>query len=270
MTLVAFSTGLSLGKLFAAGILPAFVLAVVMMIKIYLDCRKKNYIIDEKASKREVWQSFRSAFPCLMMPVLMLVGIYSGIFTPTETAAVISIYCLILAAAYKSLSLKNLFAIISESVRTVMLMAVICASSTLFGYILSLEKVPQILVNLFAAHISSQWAFWGVMIVFFLILGCFLDDSVSELIIIPMLLPVVQSLGIDPLHFCVVAIVLIVMGLATPPVGMVLYMLEGVSSISYERIAKAVVPYLGAILIGVIILIAVPGLSTWLPALMFG
>ena len=269
MTLVAFSTGLSLGKLFAAGIIPAIVLAIVMMIKVFFDCKNKNYQVDEKASKKEIWDSFRHAFPCLMMPVMMLVGIYSGVFTPTETAAVISLYSLILAAAYKCLNWENIKNIITESVRSVMMMAVICASSTLFAYILALEKVPQKLVSLFTGHINSQLVFWIIMIIFFLILGCFLDDSVSELIIIPMLIPVAQTLGIDPIHFVIIAIILTVMGLATPPVGMVLYMLEGVSSISYERIAKAVIPYLIAILAGIILLILIPACSTWLPGVLF-
>ena len=199
----------------------------------------------------------------------MLGGIYSGIFTPTETAAVISIYCLILAFAYKALTAGGLLNIIAESVRAVMMMSVICTTSQLFAYVLTLEKVPQRLVSFFSTYVTTPVVFWIAVIVLFLVLGCFLDDSVSQLIIVPLLLPIATGLGIQPLHFCIISTILIVMGLCTPPVGMVLYMLQGVSSLSYERIAKAVVPYLLITLIGVVILIIFPQITMVLPTLLF-
>lgn len=270
MTLIAFSTGVSLGKLFAAGILPAVLIAIVLMVKVFFDCRKKQYIVDQKASPKEIWQVFRSAFPCLLMPIAMLAGIYSGVFTPTETAALISVYCLILAFAYKALTAGSLLRIVEESVRAVMMMAVICTTSQLFAYVLTLEKVPQKMVEVFSTYITSPVIFWIAVIILFFVLGCFLDDSVSQLIIVPLLLPIAVSFGISELHFCIVATVLIVMGLCTPPVGMVLYMLQGVSSLSYERIAKAVIPYLCVVMAAVVILICVPPISTFLPTLLFG
>lgn len=269
MTLIAFSTGVSLGKLFAAGVLPAILLAIVMMVKVFFDCRKKNYIVDEKAPLKEIISTFKYAFPCLMMPIAMLGGIYSGIFTPTETAAVISIYCLILAFAYKALTAGGLLNIIAESVRAVMMMSVICTTSQLFAYVLTLEKVPQRLVSFFSTYVTTPVVFWIAVILLFLVLGCFLDDSVSQLIIVPLLLPIATGLGIQPLHFCIISTILIVMGLCTPPVGMVLYMLQGVSSLSYERIAKAVVPYLLITLVGVVILIIFPQITMVLPTLLF-
>ena len=269
MIMLAYSSGQSLGKLFATGIIPGLVMGAALCVPVYLSCRKKEGLREEAATFKEMAKAFWEALPCVMMPVLMLLGIYSGIFTPTETAAIVSVYCIILACAYKKMTWENIKIVVRDTARQSTTIGTICAGGTLFGYVLSNERVPQLLVNFFVQNISSVAVFWIVIIIAFLIAGCFLDDSICTLIVIPMLLPVAGQMGIHPLHFSLICVLLLMVGLLTPPVGMVLYVLQGVTKIPFEKISVYVFPYILTLLITVIILIFIPAAATWLPSIMF-
>lgn len=253
----------SIGTLFIAGVLPGILMGAGLLITALLVGRKTKLKTLPKATGKERWQAFKDAFWGLLMPVIILGGIYGGIFTPTEAAAVSAVYGLFVGIfIYKTIKLKELYAILVDSTSTTATVMFITAAASLFAYVLTRARLDV------AISTALQNATGGNVIVFFLIVnillliaGCFLDSTSALYIFTPLFVPVAQALGVDMVHLGVVMIVNLAIGLFTPPVGVNLYVACGVGDVNLKQISKAVVPLLITSIIVLLLITYIPQIS---------
>ena len=254
----------SIGDLFKAGVLPGLIMGAALIIAALWIGRKTQLKSLPKASGKEHWEAFKDAFWGLLMPVIILGGIYGGFFTPTEAAAVSVVYGLFVGVfIYKTVRIKELYAIIIDSASTTATVMFITAAASLFAYVLTRARldvaISDGLVNLTN---GSTFIFFLIVNILLLIAGCFLDSTSALYIFTPLFVPVAQVLGVDLIHLGVVMIVNLAIGLFTPPVGVNLYVACGVANVNLKQISKAVVPLLVAALIVLLIITYIPGIST--------
>ncbi len=260
----------SVGKMFAAGIVPGILMAGVMCFIVYLTAKKRHYPVSKKYSAKEKWQAFKEAFFSLMAPVILLSGILIGIFSPTEAAVVCTLYSLILGLCYKEFKIKDLPKVMAQTLRSSgMVMTMVCCCMV-FAAVLTYENVPQELANFFMSSIDSPVLTVIAISAITLFAGMIMDVTPASLILTPIFLPVIRSLGISVINFGVVSGILGVMGLTTPPVASILYVLQDYSGVPIMKIAREMVPYWIGLLILVVVLFIFPQLSLWLPNLVFG
>lgn len=254
----------SIGNLFIAGVVPGLLMGVALIIAALLVGRKMELKSLPKASGKERWEAFKDAFWGLLMPVIILGGIYGGIFTPTEAAAVAVVYGLVVGIfIYKTIRIKELFAILIDSASTTATVMFITAAASLFAYVLTRARLDVAISNgLVNLSGGSTFIFFMIVNVILLIAGCFLDSTSALYIFTPLFVPVAQALGIDMIHLGVVMIVNLAIGLFTPPVGVNLYVACGVAKVDLKKISRAVVPLLIAALIVLLIITYIPFLST--------
>ena len=201
MVIYAMLSGASIGKLFMGGMVPGVLLAILLMIYVAFISHKRNYPAGVVMSKREFLRATLQALPALFTVVILLGGIYSGICTPTEAGAVASAYALIISALiYKTLGWKKLWGIIKKSAANTATLALLCGTSMLFSYIISLEQVPRVVASLVMGITDNKYIFLFIVNIVFLLLGCVLDVSTIQLVFVPMVLPLVQAMGIDLVH----------------------------------------------------------------------
>lgn len=253
----------SIGDLFKAGVLPGLIMGAALIIAALIIGRKSDLKSLPKASGLERWRAFKDAFWGLLMPVIILGGIYGGIFTPTEAAAVAVVYGLFVGVfIYRTVHLKELWAILIDSASTTATVMFITASASLFAYVLTRARldvaISDALVNITG---GSTFLFFLIVNIILLIAGCFLDSTSALYIFTPLFVPVAQALGIDLIHLGVVMIVNLAIGLFTPPVGVNLYVACGVARVDLKQISRAVVPLLLASIIVLLILTYIPGIS---------
>ena len=254
----------SIGDLFKAGVIPGLIMGAALIITALIVGRKMDLQTKEKASGKERWQAFKDAFWGLLMPIIILGGIYGGIFTPTEAAAVAVVYGLIIGVfVYKTVKLKELYKIFVDSASTTATIMFITACASLFAYVLTRARIDQAISGgLIDLTNGSTFMFFLIVNIILLIAGCFLDSTSALFIFTPLLVPVAQALGVDMIHLGVVMIVNLAIGLFTPPVGVNLYVACGVAKVDLRQISKAVVPLLIASLIVLLIITYIPGIST--------
>ncbi len=253
----------SIGDLFICGLLPGLIMGVGLIVVAMLVGRKSDLNTLPKASGKERWKAFKDAFWGLMMPVIILGGIYGGIFTPTEAAAVSVIYGLLVGMfIYKQIHLKELYDIIMDSISTTATVMFITAAASLFAYVLTRARLDVAISN------GLQQITGGSVIIFFIIVniilliaGCFLDSTSALYIFTPLFVPAAQALGINPLHLGVVMIVNLAIGLYTPPVGVNLYVACGIGDVKLKEISKAVMPLIIASLIVLLMITYIPQIS---------
>jgi tripartite ATP-independent transporter DctM subunit len=228
--------------------------------------RKRDFPVEPAPTMPEAVRAVGAATPALLLPAIMLGGIYSGAVTPTEAAAVAAAYALILALFwYRTLNLPRLVDVLVESARSTGVVAITIAGALVMNWAVAAEQLPAVLGGLMLDLDVSPLAFLLLVNVLFLLLGCFLDTLLMLLIIVPMLMPTVHALGIDPVHFGVVAVVNMMIGLVTPPMGELLFLISGVSGIDLHAIMKELWPFLIVLIILLFVLILVPELTLWLP-----
>lgn len=264
----AVASGVSIGKMFIGGILPGLVMALMQMIYIYVVSKKRNYPRTPFPTMGELGRSFIQSFSALLTPVIILGGITLGFCTPTEASVVAVVYAIILGFMSKDLKLKDLPGILDETVVLTMgiLFIVSCANS--FGYIITTAQMPQKLAAAFLGVVTNKYVALLLINIFLLIVGMLMESLSALVILVPILMPVITALGIDPLHFGVIMILNITIGMLTPPVGMVLFTLTGVSSRTFEQITKAMIPLLIMNMIALLVVTYCPPLVTFLPNLM--
>jgi tripartite ATP-independent transporter DctM subunit len=208
------------------------------------------------------------AFPALLMPVILLVGIYGGVTTPTEAAALAAAYALLLAAFfYRALTWKSLYKVISESARATASVGIVIGGALIFNYIVAAENIPQTMAGVLAQQHFSPLVFLFIVNIILLALGCILDASTIILVILPLFIPTCRALGIDLVHFGVVAVVNCMIGLITPPYGVVLFVLNAVTGIPLRTINRDIWPFIGVLVVALILMILFPELVLWLPRL---
>ncbi len=271
ITLVVYGViaGVSIGELFLGGFGPGILMGVLMCILSYFICKKKGWGGEGKFKISNVIKAFLDSFWALLTPVIIIGGIYGGIFTPTEAAAVACVYGLIIGFfVYKELKIRDLPEIISKAVYSTTVIMFIVAAAKVFGWILTNAQIPQQIGAFIAAIAPNKFVFLIYMNIILLILGTMVNPSAAVVILTPILLPTVIQFGISPVFFGVLMIVNLAIGNVTPPVGLDLFVVSAVTRISIDRIARAMFPYLLILILGLIIVTYVPGIIMFLPNLL--
>ena len=269
MVIYALVSGASVGALFLGGVVPGFLMAFLMMGVVHIIATKRNMPREEKIPLSE-WPSilFRGALP-LSMPIVLLGGIYSGAFTPTEAAAVAAFHALILAGVvYRALTWKTFWGVVMESTRGSAVITMILAGSFMLNFAFTAEGVPQSMANWVEALQLSSLQFLLLVNVIFLVLGCFLDVSVLLLVFVPMLLPTVKALGIDLVHVGVLVVLNMMIGLIHPPFGMLLFVTKALTGIPIGEMMKEGWPFIVMLLILLLAMTVFPQIVLWLPQTM--
>ena len=269
MVIYALVSGASVGALFLGGVVPGFLMAFLMMGVVHIIATKRNMPREEKIPLSE-WPSilFRGALP-LSMPIVLLGGIYSGAFTPTEAAAVAAFHALILAGVvYRALTWKTFWGVVMESTRGSAVITLILAGSLMLNYAFTAEGVPQAMAQWVEALQLSSLQFLLLVNLIFLILGCFLDVSVLLLVFVPMLLPTVKALGIDLVHFGVLVVLNMMIGLIHPPFGMLLFVTKALTGIPIGEMMKEGWPFIVMLLLLLLAMTVFPQIVLWLPQTM--
>ena len=261
----------SVGKLFIAGVIPGVLMGVALMVLSSIMARRLALPKGRFPSASHLWRKFREAFWALMTPVVLLAGMVSGVFTPTEAAAVATLYALILGLfVYRSFSVKALPRLILDTVETTGVVMALVMAAKLLGWCLAISRIPQIVGMALTTWTTSPLAYLLIVNMLLLIVGCFMEGIAAMLILIPILVPVAMKLGIDPVHFGVVFVLNLMIGTVTPPVGVVLYIVANIARISFERMSRAIVPFLIPLLVVLAGITVWPPLTTWLPQLLIG
>ena len=269
MVIYALVSGASVGALFLGGVVPGLLMAALMMGVVHIIAVKRNMPRDEPVPRGE-WAGliFRGALP-LSMPIVLLGGIYSGVFTPTEAAAVAALHSLILATVFfRALTWKSFWGVVLESARGSAVITVILAGSFMLNYAFTAEGVPQAMAQWVESMHLGRVAFLLLVNVMFLVLGCFLDVSVLLLVFVPMLLPAVKLLGIDLVHFGVLVVLNMMIGLIHPPFGMLLFVTKALTGIPIGEMMKEGWPFLVMLILLLLAMTLFPQIVLWLPQTM--
>jgi len=270
MIIYAVSTSESAGKLFMAGIVPGLLLAGVLMLVTYVTARAKNFPTMPRASAREVWVSFKEAFWGLMLVVIVMGGIYGGIFTPTEAAAVAAVYSFIAAACiYRGLKLRDMPKVLLSAANTSAMLLYIITNAILFSFLLTSEQIPQVLSQWVVDQQLSPWMFLLAVNVALLVAGQFMEPSSIILILAPLMLPIAKSLGIDPIHLGVIMTVNMEIGMIHPPVGLNLFVASHIARMGMTEVSIACLPWVLVLLAYLALVTYVPAISLWLPGLLY-
>lgn len=256
------SAGVSISDLFLAGVIPGVFIGLVLIVVSYIIAKREGHKPEGAASLGEVWSSFKSAIWGILLPIIVLGGIYLGIFTPTEAAAVAIFYSLIIGLfIYKELTIKTLFDVTRKSVITSSMIMLVIAASNVFSWYLTYEQIPTNLASFFLEYTNTQVLFLLLVIGILLIVGMFMDTSAAVLIFVPLFLPMVFELGIDPIHFGIVMIVTLSIGMITPPFGLNLFVAAGVSKEPLTEVIKGTFPFIIVMIFAAIVIAFVPELS---------
>jgi tripartite ATP-independent transporter DctM subunit len=252
--------------LFAGGIAPGVLIGLLLMATVWIWSLRGALPRSPRPPLREVGTSLLAALPALFAPVLLIGGMLSGVFSPTEAAGVTVLYSLLLTlVVYRELPLRSLPGVIRDLVPVVANLSFIIASALLFAWVLVIEQVPQTLVGLLLGLSDNKWLLLGLVVIFFLLIGCIMEASIVFLVVAPMVLPAMQTLGISEVHFGIVTVVAMGIGMYTPPVGIALYMIQELCGISFEEAVKSVAPFIVTLLLALALLTFVPEIVTWLP-----
>ncbi|QYO78892.1 TRAP transporter large permease [Devosia salina] len=256
----------SVGVLFLAGVVPALIVVLVQCVFVQAVAIRRKFPVEAAIPWGLYPVIILRAVPPLMMPVILLGGIYSGAFTPTEAAAVSAFYALVLAVvAYRSLTWAEFYAVVRETVKTTAVVTLVLGGAFVFNYAITIERVPQMLYEFLVSFEMNQWTFLLLVNILYLLLGCFLDVSTIMLVITPLFIPTAAALGIDLHHFGVVVVFNMMIGLITPPYGILLYIIKAINGIPLGEMIREVWVHI-AMLVGILMLITyVPELVLWLP-----
>jgi tripartite ATP-independent transporter DctM subunit len=269
MVIYALVSGTSVGALFLGGLLPGLLMAALLMVGVHLIATQRNMPKDDPIPARDYPGILLRGFLPLTLPVVLLAGIYSGAFTPTEAAAVAALHALILAAGvYRAFTLRALFAVTLESLRASAVITMIIAAAYLLNYALATEGIPNQLALWVTGLQLSQLQFLLLVNGVFLVLGCFLDVSVMLLVFVPMLIPTAKLLGIDLVHFGVVVVVNMMIGLVTPPFGMLLFVTNALTGIPLKDLVREGWPFTVLLMLALLLLTLFPKIVLWLPQTM--
>lgn len=271
MVVYAAATETSVGRLFMAGIIPGLLLGLMLMVAIYVRARKLGLPALPRPTIGQVLRSGREAFWGLLLMVIILGGIYGGIFTPTEAAAVAAVYAFVIAVfVYRDMGFKDIPKVLTDSGRMTVMLMFIIANAMLFAHVLTTERIPQIIAEQILAMGMPVWAFLLVVNVILLIAGNFMEPSAILLIMAPILFPIAMELGIDPIHLGVLMVVNMEVGMITPPVGLNLFVTSAITGMPLMKTVRAAMPWLAILLLFLGIITYVPAVSTFLPDLIFG
>jgi tripartite ATP-independent transporter DctM subunit len=268
MVMYALVSDTSIGYLFLGGFIPGVMMGLALMVLNARQARRENVPLEVPVPRAELPRLTIRAFPALMMPVILLFGIYGGATTPTEAAAIAAFYALLVATfLYRAVSFPTLYTVFSESARATASVGLVIGASLIFNYIVAAENIPAAVSNLMQGLNVSPLAFLIGINILFLILGCLLDATTIILVIIPLFIPTCRALGIDLVHFGVTAVVNCMIGLITPPYGVLLFVINAITGIPLRTIIGAIWPYIGVLVAALLVMLLVPDTVLYLPKL---
>lgn len=268
MVLYALISNTSIGYLFLAGVAPGLILGILLMAMNSLMARLYDFPVEAPVPARDLPRVTLRAGPALLMPVILLVGIYGGVTTPTEAAALAALYAFVISIVlYRSISPSQAFTAFRQSARATASVGILIAGALVFNYVVTVENVPRTIQALLMGYDLDPWTFLLVVNVILLLLGCVLEGNAILLVIVPIFIPAAASLGIDPVHFGVVVVVNIMIGLATPPFGLLLFIVSNITKQPVGATIKFLLPFLGILIFGLLIITYVPYIVLWLPRL---
>ncbi|WP_394137750.1 TRAP transporter large permease [Cytobacillus oceanisediminis] len=260
--------GVSVGSMFLAGILPGIILGAGLMIVSFLISKKRDYKPEKRInySTKELLKALYDAKWALLIPVIILGGIYGGIFSPTEAAVVAVVYAIIIGVfVHKELTMKDLYDSFREAVVINATTMIIIGLSISFAYIMTLEQIPASIADFITNLSTNPFVILLVINLLLLIVGMFIDTISALVVLTPILLPIVTAVGVDPIHFGVILVANLAIGFITPPLGVNLFVASSVSGVKIEKISMAILPFLLSMIISLLVITYVPALSIWLP-----
>jgi C4-dicarboxylate transporter DctM subunit len=261
----------SIGKLFMAGVIPGLMIGAMMMIATYILAKKSGFKATKSASFKERLTAFKDAFWALLIIVIVIGGIYGGIFTPTEAGAFSVMYAFFVSFfIYKDTKYKDLYKIILDSAQTSSMIFFIIANAMLFAHFLTDEQIPQHITEMIIEANVGPIMFLLIVNILLLLMGQFMEPSSVVMITVPLLLPIGIALGIDPIHLGVIMVVNMEIGMITPPVGLNLFVASGITGLSLKQVIVASLPMTAILLLGLLLVTYIPAISLWLPTLMYG
>ena len=270
MVVYGAATETSVGKLFMAGVVPGIVLGLMLMVAIWFIARAKNLPRQPRATLKEIMVAARDSFWGLMLIVIILGGIYGGIFTPTEAAAVAAVYAFLVAVfVYRDIGFRQVPSVLSDASKITVMLMFIVANALLFAHVLTTERIPQLIAEQIIAWGMSAWVFLIVVNILLLVAGAFMEPTGIILILAPILFPIATRLGIDPVHLGIIMVVNLEIGMVTPPVGLNLFVTAGITKMSIGEVVRAAVPWLAVLLVFLVLVTYVPQISLWLPGILF-
>jgi len=270
MVIMAVTVGASVGRGFVGGVIPGILIAVALCLLVAYYAKKRCYPRNARPTLRTLWKAFKDAALALLSPVILFAAIYTGIVTTTEAALIAAFYSLIIGVlAYKDLKIRDIPKVMLATCETtgVVLSIVMCAN--IFGYILTIGQIPQTITTVLMG-IQSKFVFLIVINLFLLFVGCFMEGTAAILILGPILVPAMMQMGVSETQACLIMIVNLMIGVITPPVGVVLYVTSNVAKVSANRVIKATMPFLVPLFIVLLIITFVPAVTNWLPNLVYG
>jgi C4-dicarboxylate transporter DctM subunit len=269
MILYCLVMNVSVAEMFMAGIIPGLLTGLLLMAYTYLVARNKGWKIEKKGSLREVIRTGRRGFWALLLPLVVLGGIYSGLFTPTEAAAVSVVYALVIEMfVYREFGVGELTSICQQAAVLSACLLFILACAMSFLWLLTAEQIPQQLADIIITHIHTPWIFLLCVNLLFLVLGCFMDDVSAMLILAPLFYETLNRYQIDLVHFGIVMVLNIQLGMLTPPFGLNLFVASGLTNRPLSTVARGVVPFLGIMLLCLFLITYIPAISLLLPELL--
>lgn len=261
-------TETDVGQLLMAGILPGIVCCIALCIYAYFKAKKYNFPKSDKFSFKRFLMSFKDAIWALIMPIIILGGIYGGFFTPTESAVIAVVYgMLVCLAVYREISGKTLWDIIEATATGTANLMILVVTAQMFGWLISYYQIPQAVSAFMLSFVSNKYMFWAIIIILLTICGMFLEVGATNLILGPILAPIAGAFGIDPVHFGLVFVFLLAMGQATPPFGTCMFVSCGISQQPVSKVSKELIPFVAVEIACAVIFALVPAISTFLPSI---
>ncbi len=261
----------SIGRLLLAGILPGVLIGATQMAFTYFIARKKGYPRYPRATIREVGRATYRGIPALLFPVIIVAGIVTGVFTPTEAAAAAVLYGLFLGlVVYRNVGPGQLWATLLQVAWGSVRVLIIIAVASTFSWIMLREQVPQLIAGTLATLTDDPLMVLAIMVVFLFLVGLFMIATSAEIVLTPILVPVIMQFGIDPVHFGVLMVFSLIIGGGTPPVGVLLYIAQDIAGISFSAMVRAMAPFYIPLFTAVVLIMLFPGLSLWIPNMVFG
>ena len=270
MVIMAVTVGASVGRCFVGGVIPGVLIASALCMLVAYYANKRCYPRKPRATPRVLWLAFKDAALALLSPIILFAAIYTGVVTTTEAALIAAFYSLIIGVlAYKDLKIKDLPRVMLSTCETTGVVLSIVMTANIFCYILTVAQIPQ-MITAFLMSIQSKFVFLIVINLFLLFVGCFMEGTAAILILGPILVPAMMKMGVSETQACLIMVVNLMIGVITPPVGVVLYVTSNVAKVSASRVIKATTPFLVPLFIVLMIITFVPAVTNWLPNLVYG
>jgi len=267
MVIYGVSADVSIGRLFLAGVIPGVLMGLALMTMVAIIAPRQGLPRHSFGGLRDIWSAFRASVWALLAPVILLGGMFSGLFTPTEAAAVADLYALFLGfVVYRTLRVQDLPAILVNTAETTGIVMVLVMAAGALGWCMSISRIPQSVAPLLVAAVHSPIVFLLAANVILLVVGCFMEALAAMLILIPILVPAAVGFGIDPVQFGLIMIFNLILGTIHPPIGVVLFVMARIADVTFEQISRAILPWLVPLLIVLLAITVWPPLTLWLPA----